>query len=370
VVHRVEEVVVQQPGKPSGVTPGVPEQLDARKARILRSIVAEFVANGEPVGSRRVVDVAGLDVSSATVRNEMSALEERGYIDQPHTSAGRVPTDKGYRAFVDLLEEDGLDDQRRRVVEELLGTAHDVEELLSRASLVLSQLTRLATLVVAPTLDTARCKLVEVVPLSPASALLLLVDDTGRVVRRPIDLEVVASDDELARVRAVLAEHVLGQRMSLVHDVVAGLVDRAPSDLRGILVAVETATREDLAAELVRRVFVGGQAALAGETTMERAALMHVLELLEERTTLAQLLDDSTAQDGQAVRIGAEHEVEGLRSTSLVAQRYQVVRSGSLGVLGPTRMDYGQVLSIVRAVSSTLEKALTDLRGDTGADPA
>jgi len=355
-------VVVTQEGRTR-----LPEDLDDRKALILRSIVAEFVANGEPVGSNRVVDAAGLDVSSATVRNEMAALEERGYIDQPHTSAGRIPTDKGYRAFVDLLEHADVDDRRRALVEELLGTARDVEELLSRASLVLSQLTRLAALVVAPAVDRARCKLVELVPLSSSSALLLLVDDTGRVVRRLVELDGPTGEDDLARVRAVLAEHVLGHRMAEVHSAVLALAERAPSDLRPVLAAVARVTVEDIATELVRRVFVGGQAALAGETTMERDALGHVLELLEERATLAQLLDDTTAEEGPAVRIGAEHEVEGLRQTSLIAQRYQVVQSGSLGVLGPTRMDYGQVLSTVRAVSSTLEQALSDLRGD---DPA
>lgn len=342
----------------------LPEDLDERKATILRSIVAEFVANGEPVGSRRVVDAAGLDVSSATVRNEMSALEERGYIDQPHTSAGRIPTDKGYRAFVDLLEDGALDGQRREVVEEVLGTARDVEELLGRASTVLSQLTRLAAMVVAPAVDRARCKLVELVPLSPASALLLLVDDTGRVVRRVVDLDAPTTDDDLARVRGVLAEHVLGSRMADVHDAVLALLERAPSDLRPVLTAVSAVTEEDLATDLVRRVFVGGQAALAGETGMERQALGHVLGLLEERATLAKLLDEETAEVDTRVRIGTEHEVEGLRATSLVSQRYELVRAGSLGVLGPTRMDYGQVLSTVRAVSATLERALLDLRGD------
>lgn len=344
--------------------PPMPDDLDDRKARILRSIVAEFVANGEPVGSRRVVDVAGLDVSSATVRNEMAALEERGYIGQPHTSAGRVPTDKGYRAFVDLLDGHQLDDRRRSLVEELLGTASDVEELLMRASTVLSQLTRLAALVVAPAVDTARCRLLELVPLAPQVALLLLVDDGGRVVRRVADLDEVVSDADLGRLRDQLAEQVVGARMSQVHDLVAGVVDRAPSELRGAARAVLRATEQDTAAELVRRVFVGGRASLAGEDTLERAALGRVLELLEDRDQLARLLDDATSEDGSGVRIGAEHEVEDLRSTSLVAQRYELVQAGSLGVLGPTRMDYGDVLATVRAVSATLEAALERMRGD------
>lgn len=358
-------------GDPRGTAADVPhrlpEDLDDRKARVLRTIVAEYVANGQPVGSSRVVETAGLDVSSATVRNEMAALEERGYIDQPHTSAGRVPTDKGYRAFVDLLEVGGLDAQRAELIDELLGSAHDAEELMSTASAVLSQLTRLAAMVVAPAMDEARCKLIELVSLGTSTALLLLVDDTGRVVRRNVDIDTPVTDGDVARVRTVLADQVIGRRMGDVHATVEALVDEAPGELRPILQAVRTATSEDLTVDLVRRVFVGGQAALAGDESLERSALGQVLALIEERSTLARVLDDTAGEgDGANVphaRIGAEHDVEELKPTSLVSQRYEVVRAGSLGVLGPTRMDYGAALSTVRAVSEALERTLAHLRG-------
>ncbi len=351
---------------------GLPEDLDERKARILRSIVAEYVAHGQPVGSSRVVDTAGLDVSSATVRNEMAALEERGYIDQPHTSAGRIPTDKGYRAFVDLLEVGGLDTQRAELIDELLGSARDAEELMGTASAVLAQLTRLAAMVVAPAMDEARCKLVELVSLGTATALLLLVDDTGRVVRRNVEMDAPVTDSDVSRVRSVLAEQVIGLRMADVHDTIDDLVDQAPAELRPILKAVRFATEDDLTVELVRRVYVGGQAALAGEESLERNALGQVLALIEERATLARVLDDTAADtDGTNLpraRIGAEHDLDELKPTSLVSQRYQVVRSGSLGVLGPTRMDYGAALATVRAVSEALERTLTDLRGPDRTD--
>lgn len=343
----------------------VPDDLDERKARILRTVVAEYVANGQPVGSSRVVDTAGLDVSSATVRNEMAALEERGYIDQPHTSAGRVPTDKGYRAFVDLLEVGDLDQQRAELIDQLLGSAHDVEEVMRTASAVLSQLTRLVAMVVAPTMDEARCKLVELVTLGTTTALLLLVDDTGRVVRRHVEMDTPVTDDDVTRVRAVLAEHVIGRRMVDVHDRVATLLEQAPAELRPVLRAVHDATEDDLTVELVRRVFVGGQASLAGDESLERTALGQVLGLIEERATLARVLDETAGPDSTTApraRIGSEHDVAELQPTSLVSQRYEVVRAGSLGVLGPTRMDYGAALSTVRAVSEALERTLTHLR--------
>lgn len=337
-------------------------ELDERKRAVLRAIVAEYISRGEPVGSKRVVDVARLEVSAATVRNEMSALEALGYIAQPHTSAGRVPTDRGYRRFVDDLRTDPtLDGQRRELVEELLGGASDVEDLLARTSSVLSQLTRLVSLVIAPAVDTARLKLCELVGLGPGSALLLLVTDTGRVDKRSVDLPPDATDHDLERVRTVLAEQVRGRRLGEVHATTAAIAEDAPSELREVLQAVADATARQLTEDTVHHVFVGGQASLAGDEAFEREHLSRVLQLLEERVTLARLLADATADDRPTVRIGEENEVEDLRAASLVAQRYQLVTAGSLGVLGPTRMDYATVLATVRAVADQLQATLTDL---------
>jgi heat-inducible transcriptional repressor len=336
--------------------------LDERKRAVLRAIVTEYVARGEPVGSKRVVEVAHLDVSAATVRNEMAALEELGYIRQPHTSAGRVPTDRGYRRFVDdLREQTELDDPRRELVHELLGSASDVEDLLARTTTVLSQLTHLVSLVIAPAIEVARCKLVELVGLSPGSALLLLVADTGRVEKRPVELPAGTTESDLDRVRVVLGEQVRGRRMGDIVPTLRVLQDDAPSDLRELLRAVTDAIDEGVPEETLHHVFVGGQASIAGDEALERHQLTRVLELLEERATLARLLSDATADAEPTVRIGEENQVEDLRSTSLVAQRYQLVSAGSLGVLGPTRMDYASVLTTVRAVADELQRTLGDL---------
>jgi heat-inducible transcriptional repressor len=341
-----------------------PDELDERKRSILRAIVTEYVSHGEPVGSKRVVDVARLDVSAATVRNDMAALESLGYIDQPHTSAGRVPTDKGYRRFVDDLRADpDLDGPRRELVQELLGGANDVEDLLARTSTVLSQLTRLVSLVIAPAVDASRLKLCELVALSPGAALLLLVADTGRVEKRSVELPPEVTEADLDRVRVVLAEHVRGRRLGEVHDTLTRLAEEAPSDLREVLRAVADATARELAEDTLHHVFVGGQASLAGDEAFERQNLSRLLQLLEERATLARLLADATADDRPTVRIGEENEVEDLRAASLVAQRYQLVTAGSLGVLGPTRMDYAAVLATVRAVADQLQATLRDLSG-------
>jgi len=340
------------------------EPLDERKLTILRAIVTEYVANGEPVGSKRVVEVAGLDVSAATVRNEMAVLEELGYITQPHTSAGRIPTDQGYRRFVDDLRADPrVDDPRRQLVEELLGSSKDLEDLLARTSSVLSQLTRLVSLVIAPTVDASRLKLLELVSLSPGSGLLLLVTDTGRVDKRMVELPAGIGDADLDRVRNVLSENVRGRRLEEVHAAVAAIAEEAPPELREALRAVAEATKDQLADDTIHHVFVGGQASLAGDEAFEREHLSRVLQVLEERATLARLLSEATADERTTVRIGEENQVEDLRSASLVAQRYQLVTAGSLGVIGPTRMDYASVVATVRAVADQLQTTLTDLSG-------
>lgn len=348
----------EQPATPSDVGAA----LDERKVRVLRAIVTEYVARGEPVGSKRVVEVSELGVSAATVRNEMATLEELGFIAQPHTSAGRIPTDAGYRRFVDDLADDPeLDGPRRELIAELLGSASDVEDLLARTSSVLSQLTRLVSLVIAPAIAASRLRLVELVSLAPGSALLLLVADTGRVDKRLVDVPAGTSEADLDRVRTVLGEHVRGRRVDAVPAVLRTLVEEAPSELRDALAAVASAAGPALTEDTIHQVFVGGQASLAGDEAFERQHLSRLLRLLEERATLARVLADSTAADEPTVRIGHENEVEDLRSASLVAQRYRLITDGSLGVLGPTRMDYATVLSTVRAVAEHLERHVTDL---------
>lgn len=358
------QISVELPSSPALDDPpsAAVDDLDERKQRILRAVVTEYISCGEPVGSKRVVAIARLDVSAATVRNEMVALEELGYVAQPHTSAGRVPTDKGYRRFVDDLRANPtLDEPRRELVQELLGSASDVEDLLARTSSVLSQLTRLVSLVIAPAIDAARLKLVELVGLHTNAALLLLVADTGRVEKRSIELPVGTTDEDLDRVRSVLGDQLRGRRLGEIHTTVAALADEAPSELRGILEVVAAATSAGLTEDTVHHVFVGGQATLVGDETFGREHLSRMLQLLEERATLARLLSDATADDEPTVRIGGENQVEDLRATSLVAQRYRLISAGSLGVLGPTRMDYASALATVRIVADQLQETLSDL---------
>jgi heat-inducible transcriptional repressor len=353
---------------PASAAPS-PIELDERKRAVLRAVVTEFVATGQPVGSAHVVEIAGLDVSAATVRSDMGALEELGLIAQPHTSAGRVPTDRGYRWFVDdLSASPRLAGPEREVIEELLGSARDVDDLLARTTTVLSQLTRLVSLVISPAIETSRLRLVELVGLNPHSALLLLVADTGRVEKHVVELPAQTDERDLDRVRTMLADRLVGRRFADVSPTLLTLAEEAPADLRAIVRAVGSDIAGDVREERVHQVHVGGQAALAGDVSLQRDDLSRLLQLIEERDTLARLLEDAAGipveDGGPMVRIGEENPIADLRATSLVAQRYQLVSAGSLGVLGPTRMDYGAVLAAVREVSTQLQRTLSELSKD------
>ncbi len=339
-------------------------ELDERKRIVLRAVVTEYVATGQPVGSAHVVAATGLEVSSATVRSDMGALEELQLIAQPHTSAGRIPTDRGYRWFVDdLRNSPELDSRQREVIEELLGSARDVEDLLARTTTVLSQLTRLVSLVISPAIETSRLRLIELVGLGPLSALLLLVSETGRVEKHTVELPVGTDEHDVDRVRSMLADRLVGRRFGDVGPALRLLSDEAPADLRAIVRSVaEVAV--DVREDRVHQVFVGGQSALVDDLSLQREELSRLLQLLEERDTLARMLEEAAQgpdEGSPTVRIGGENAIADLRTTSLVAQRYRLVSAGSLGVLGPTRMDYGSALSTVRAVSDQLQRTLDDL---------
>jgi len=347
---------------PDPVAPPREPELDERKTRILCAIIAEYVSCAEPIGSKRVVEIAALDVSAATVRNEMSALEELGFINQPHTSAGRVPTDKGYRFFVEQLkiQSQGVVEPRVEVAE-LVGEGVDLEDVLRKTTRVLSQLTHLVSLVVAPRVDQTRLKLVELVALSPQAVLVVMVTDTGRVEKRLVELRQPVLEIDVDRVRRALNDRAREERVRDLDGVLREVTDEAPNELRELLAGVAGALTQ-LEQPATENIYVGGAASLAGESAMPREDLSRILELLEERVTLARVMAEMS-DDEPVVKIGEEHEVEGLQTTALVARRYRSVNAGSVGVLGPTRMDYAAVLSTVKAVADHLQETLRHADG-------
>ncbi len=342
--------------------------LDERKSAILKAIVQDYVRAGEPVGSKRLVEDNSLGVSAATVRAEMAALEEAGFITHPHTSAGRVPTDKGYRYFVDTLTATApLQPEHAAALEGLLLGSSDLEDLLRRTSSALSRLTRFAALVVAPRLDRSRLRHVELVQLGPNSVMAVIIVDTGRVEKRMLDLDAPVAEHDVQRARHAVNEAAAGLRLHQAPDVVAGVATGAPTEVRPLVDAVAGAVRSAVGGGPAgEQLFVGGTANIAGAGYFDRLEQVKgVVETLEEQVVVLEMLRDALEESDPGVRIGGELPLVELAACSVVAARYETTggSAGSLGVLGPTRMDYPRTLAAVQAVASSLEKALAELTG-------
>ena len=325
--------------------------LDDRKLAVLRAIVQDYVSTMEPVGSKSLVDRHHLDVSPATIRNDMAVLEEQGYIAQPHTSAGRIPTDKGYRLFVDRLSGvKPLSAAERRAIETFLAGAYDLDDVVTRTVRLLAQLTRQVAVVQYPSLTRSSIRHVELVPLAAKRVLLVLITDTGRVQQRMVELPAPIGEDAVTQLRAVLNACLDGRMLTEVASVVADLPERVQPSERPNAAAVFSVILESLVERHEEKVVVGGASNLTPADFSQ--GLHEVLESLEEQVVLMRLLGESD-QASVTVRIGAENPVAGLHSTSLVVAGYgsgdQAV--ARLGVLGPTRMDYPTAMGAVRAVA-------------------
>jgi heat-inducible transcriptional repressor len=330
---------------------------DERRFEVLRAIVADFVATQEPVGSKAIVERHHLGVSSATVRNDMAVLEEEGYITQPHTSAGRIPTDKGYRLFVDRLSEiKPLSAAERRAIQTFLEGAVDLDDVLRRSVRLLAQLTRQVAIVQYPTLTRSSVRHLEVLAITPARLMLVLITDTGRVDQRLVDLGDVLTEDDVSKLRAVLTSALTGRRLSEASVVVSELPDNAPSELRDAMTRVSTVLLETLVEHPEERLLMGGTANLTRNAADFPGSLRQVLEALEEQVVVLKLLAAVRDSNTVTVRIGEENEVEQMRSTSVVSIGYGGYGTvfGGMGVVGPTRMDYPSNIAAVRAVARYL----------------
>jgi len=331
--------------------------LDERKTAILRAIVQEYIATAQPVGSTHIANAPGVNVSSATVRNEMAVLEQEGYLVQPHTSAGRIPTDKGYRFFVDhLTAPRPLDQVTSQRVGAFFDAAHGrLEEMLHQTSQLLAQLTHHASLVVGPAVDRAVVRSVQVVGLSARVAVVVAVFSNGSVENETIELSGEVSELRLASATSHLQRHLAGRTLSP-----DALVSSGEPDIDEVCRAALSSL---LAARHQEPVFVGGTAVMA-QSFDAVDTVRTVLHTLEQQYVMVSLVRD-VLNRGLSVAIGAEHGVEPLVACSVVVAPVVVdgEHLGSIGVLGPTRMDYPQALATVEVVSDRLGRHLGDGAG-------
>lgn len=340
---------------------------DDRRFEVLRAIVADFVATKEPIGSKTLVERHNLGVSSATVRNDMAVLEAEGYIAQPHTSSGRVPTEKGYREFVDRLDDvKPLSSAERRAILKFLETGVDLDDVLRRAVRLLAQLTRQVAIVQYPTLSTSSVRHLEVVALTPARLLLVVITDTGRVDQRIVELGDAIDEHELATLRDLLGQALEGKRLSAASVAVSDLATHlsgSPGMSHRLADAVgrsATVLVETLVEHTEERLLLGGTANLTRNTADFGGSLRSVLEALEEQVVVLRLLAAQQEAGKVTVRIGHETEAEQMAGTSVVTTAYGSSGKvyGGMGVVGPTRMDYPGTIANVAAVALYIGEVL------------
>ena len=342
---------------------------DERRLEVLRAIVQDYVRTSEPVGSKALLERHQLGVSAATVRNDMAALEEEGLITAPHTSAGRVPTDAGYRLFVDRLSAvKPLTRGERVAIERFLHGAHDLDDVVGRTTRLLASLTQQVAVMQYPSLSRSTVRHVELVPLGGPRLMVVLIVDTGRVEQRVVDagrdLTGPGTLDLVAGLRERVNAEAVGHPLPTVAARLAAVVETVPEEHRGTARAVADALADAAREESDDRVVLAGTANLARVGSDFPTSLSAVLDALEEHVVLLRLMGSMASSstvtgrdpDTVAVSIGAENPYEPLRTTSVVSTTYG--SAGGLGVLGPTRMDYPHAMAAVRAVAHYVAEIL------------
>ncbi|WP_250444715.1 heat-inducible transcriptional repressor HrcA [Actinotalea sp. C106] len=335
---------------------------DDRRLDVLRAIVEDYVQTQEPVGSRVLVERHALGVSPATIRNDMAALEEAGFIAQPHTSAGRVPTDKGYRMFVDRLSTiKPLSSPERRAIQQFLADAVDLDDVVDRSVRLLSQLTQQVAVVQYPSLRRSALRHLELVPVGDTRLLVVIITDTGRVEQRTLELDAPVAEHVVPELRARLNAAVAGRRLVDLPEPLEQMALAFAAEDRPLVHRVVRVVEDTLAEATEERVVMAGASHLARSGTDFSLTIRPVLEALEEQVVLLRLLTEM-AEDtaGVTVRIGHENQHAGLAETSFVATGYggDGEALARIGSLGPTRMDYAGTIASVRAVARYLSRIL------------
>lgn len=337
-------------------------QLSARKREILRRVVEEYVATGQPVGSRALVERSGMPVSPSTVRGELAELESLGLLTHPHTSAGRTPTESGYRLYAEELVE-ALEGRPGELGVDLRSMRDELEDALQTTTESLSRATRLLALVSAPSLQTATIRHVEVLALQPTSVMVVVITSTGGVTKRMFRLEEPVDRGLLTWAAEYLTDRIVGERLGA-------------SSVRRRLEASDLGAREraflriigqallDVGAEEGPQVYVGGAAGLLEEARAEEIeATMRLLELLERRAAVLELVSEALEPRRPVVHVGPDVGGGQLHDVSLVGATYGIRSTalGAVGLVGPLRMDYEKAIHIVRAAAFELSRFVEDV---------
>lgn len=342
--------------------------LNKRQQKILKAVVYRFITTGTPVGSKSLAQSLNLGVSPATIRNELSKLEGMGYLYQPHTSAGRVPTDLGYRFYVDSLSGRTRlrEDEKEAILALFSAKTRELENLLQETSTLLSRLTSSTALIIAPRLMRNTIKHVDLVKLAENLVLLVIITDTGRVEKKILDIEDEKTID-LEEVQSYLNRHLQGKGLDEIESIDS---DKDTGALRSPLLAARAVSviMDIFSHEDYEKVYVGGTVNLLKYLDEEGAKrIENLLKHFEEQYFLLNMLSEALRSTEPLVRIGDENIYKELQYFSLVATPYAIGEEmmGTVSVLGPTRMDYARVIPTVDFIAKSLSRTLEVLKGKT-----
>ncbi len=338
--------------------------LNERRRRVLSALVEEYIASATPVGSKTLVDRYELGCSPATVRNELSILEETGFVLQPHVSAGRMPTDTGYRSFVDSLIESGAPSRAGEAMTAVPSRAAEVDDLMRETSVALTQLTSCLAVVLAPSVSLSCVRRIDLLSLSPRRAVFVLITSSGQVVNRSIELAAEATPERLAEIERAMNAALDGKRATEIRplrdaiEAVHAADGHAPDGLVGSIIDVILDALEE--ADRDRLHHVGVPALLAQPEFHDAERARPLIEFLEDSISVLEALSDAMGTHEITVRIGHENRRTVLDNVSIVATNYGSANGeGVVGVIGPTRMDYPRAMAAVRVVADGLTDALS-----------
>ncbi len=344
-------------------------ELSDRKEKILDAIIRSYLETGEPVGSRTISKNTDLNLSSATIRNEMSDLEEMGYIIQPHTSAGRIPTDKGYRFYVDNILKDKmseLDEREKKVTEKedlLIEKVDKVETLLQNMAKVLANNTNYATMVSAPKSQENKIKFVQLSVIDENQLLCTVVSDKNHVVNRIIKTTQQIGQEMIVRLNVALNTVLAGLSLEEINLGVISTLTSQAGEFEGLVNEVLKAITEAIATEAQMKIYTSGATNIFKYPELsdkERAS--QLLTTLEEKSQLTELINESDEETGIQVYIGSESPVKSMKDCSVVTATYELEDGfkGTIGIIGPKRMDYEKVVETLRTVKEQLSETFKD----------
>ncbi|HSW36436.1 MAG TPA: heat-inducible transcriptional repressor HrcA [Candidatus Limnocylindrales bacterium] len=339
--------------------------ISERKKHILRAVVVNYIKTAEPVGSRTVARSHRMNLSSATIRNEMADLEEMGYLSQPHTSAGRIPSQTGYRYYVDnLMDLDNLSEDDESALSHSLSTEkmREIEQIIVRSAKILSSVTNQTSMIMGPQFRKSAFHQLRILPLDDRKGLVVLITDAGFIKNKVIDLHPSLSPIELHQVVSYLNHKLYGLT---IDQVTTSLINELKRDLFRRMEILEQAfilLEESLKEEKQIRVFLFGTTNILNQPEFKDVSkIRRMLNLFEQETLLFKILEDSSSEEGITVTIGAENAVEDIQECALITGTYKIHDKtlGTLGVLGPIRLDYSRVISVMQRLVDNLNKSLS-----------